>query len=391
MMKKIVCYIIIFCLAVFSSISLDVCAIELSDSELYSISAVLIDGDTGRILYDKNANEQRPMASTTKIMTLIIALEYGNLDDFVTVSDYASRMPEVKLKMKKGEQYKLEDLLYSLILESHNDSAVAIAEHIGGDVQSFAKMMNDKAKEIGLNNTYFITPNGLDAEDENGVHSTTAYELALLMKYCTIDSPAKEDFLEICQTREYSFTDYSGKRSFYLRNKNALLDMLDGVMAGKTGFTADAGYCYVATIRNKDKTYIIALLGCGWPNNKSYKWSDTKKLYKYGNENYDYSTILDNNYSINPIPVRNGIDNDYLDVGINRKVDLLLSDNDIIEYKLCIPDYVCAPIRKNLVVGCLEIYVNNELFDVINIYSYEKIDEKDFLYCLKTTIKSFVP
>ena len=133
---------------------------------LYSKSAVLMDASSGRVLYEKNGEEQLPMASTTKIMTLILTLERADLEDIVEVSAYAASMPEVKLHIRQGEQYRLKDLLYSLMLESHNDSAVAIAEYVGGSVGEFAAMMNHKAEEIGCNNTCFITPNGLDATAE---------------------------------------------------------------------------------------------------------------------------------------------------------------------------------------------------------------------------------
>ena len=131
--------------------------------KLYAKSAVLMDATTGRVLYGKNENEILPMASTTKIMTCILALEYGNEEDLVTFSKNAASMPKVHLGAKQGEQFYLKDLLFSLMLESHNDSAVAIAEHIGGSVEGFAEMMNQKARDLNCNATYFITPNGLDA------------------------------------------------------------------------------------------------------------------------------------------------------------------------------------------------------------------------------------
>ena len=128
------------------------------DLVLYAKAAVLMDAQTGRVLYDKNSSEIMPMASTTKIMTCIVALENGNLDDVVTVSTYAAGMPKVHLGMQSEDQFYLKDLLYSLMLESHNDSAVAIAEHLAGSVEGFARMMNEKAKDLGCNDTYFITP-----------------------------------------------------------------------------------------------------------------------------------------------------------------------------------------------------------------------------------------
>ena len=137
--------------------------------------------------------------------------------------------------MVEGEQFYLEDLLYSLMLKSHNDTAVAIAEHIGGSVEGFAKMMNQKAQKLGCKDTHFVTPNGLDDKDEGGVHSTTARDLAMLMRYAI----QNETFRKITQTREYSFWDLDHKRQFQVSNANAFLDMMEGAISGKTGFTAD--------------------------------------------------------------------------------------------------------------------------------------------------------
>ena len=231
---------------------------------LYALSAVLMDGDTGRVLYEKEGYTARPNASTTKVMTCILALENGAGDDYVEVSKNAASQPEVKLNLKEGEQYYLEDLLYSLMLKSHNDTAVAIAEHIGGSVEGFARMMNEKAKEIGCTNTHFVTPNGLDSADAGGIHQTTARDLALIMSYAI----KNKTFLHITQTRDYSFSDISGKRQFSVHNANAFLDITQDAVSGKTGFTGNAGYCYVAACENEGRTFIISLLGCGWPNNK---------------------------------------------------------------------------------------------------------------------------
>ena len=167
--------------------------------ELRARAAVLMDGDTGRILYGKNQDQTLPMASTTKIMTCILALENASLDDVVEVSSYAASMPDVQLNIREGEQYRLGDLLYSLMLESHNDTAAAIAEHVAGTREAFADMMNQKARDIGCRDTFFITPNGLDAEDPDTgrIHSTTAAELAGILRYCLFQSPEREGFLQV--------------------------------------------------------------------------------------------------------------------------------------------------------------------------------------------------
>ncbi len=187
-------------------------AVKPEPLNLNSRSAVLMDADTGRVLYGKNETEDLPMASTTKIMTCILALENAGPETEVLVSDRAASMPEVKLHIKKGEKYRMEDLLYSLMLESHNDSAVAIAEAVAGSVEKFADMMNRKAVELGCGDTCFVTPNGLDAEDpESGkIHSTTAEDLARILRYCILFSPAKNEFLAITRAPSHAFSDLSG-------------------------------------------------------------------------------------------------------------------------------------------------------------------------------------
>lgn len=185
---------------------------------LYALSAVLMDGDSGRVLFEKNGEEKRPMASTTKIMTCILILENGNPEDAAVTTSYAASMPKVHLGAVQGEEFYVKDLLYSLMLESHNDSAVILAEYLSGSVQEFALKMNEKAKEIGCQDTWFITPNGLDAQEEAEgeikKHSTTASDLARIMRYCIKESPQKEDFLEITKTPSYTFSDVSGRENF---------------------------------------------------------------------------------------------------------------------------------------------------------------------------------
>ncbi len=259
MMKK--CLGIFLCVMLFGT---SACA-KGEPQELYALSAVLMDADTGRILYEKNGREQRPMASTTKIMTLLVTLENADLEGTVEVSDYAASMPDVQLNMRAGEKYRLRDLCYSLMLESHNDTAVAIAEHVGGSVEGFASMMNQKARDLGCTHTYFITPNGLDASDEKGIHSTTAEDLARIMRCCM----KNENFLTITREPSWTFSDLDETRSFTVNNKNAFLNMMEGALTGKTGFTNGAGYCYVGVLERGEKRLIAVVLACGWPNHKT--------------------------------------------------------------------------------------------------------------------------
>ena len=358
---------------------------EEGPSSLYALSAVLMDGDSGRVLYQKEGDVPRPNASTTKVLTCIVALENAPGDDYVEISAKAASQPEVRLGVKKGEQYYLEDLLYSLMLKSHNDSAVAIAEHIGGSVENFAVMMNKKAKEIGCTQTHFVTPNGLDASDTGGVHSTTARDLALIMRYAVKNSM----FCHITQTRDYSFTDIGKKRNYSIHNTNALLDMMDGVVSGKTGYTGDAGYCYVCAWENDGRLFIVSLLGCGWPNHKSYKWSDTKKLLEYGADNFHYRSYF-TVPKTEPVLVKEGKPRDYR---IGSKVYLrgrlvlsqaqqekkiLAGDSEEISCRVNMPDEVEAPVNEGEKLGEVIFSIENEKIAVYSVCAEKNVEKTDF-------------
>lgn len=363
---------------------------DVQSSDLYAQSAVLMDADTGRILFEKDGYTPKPNASTTKILTCILALEYGNREDTVEVSAYAAKMPDVQLNICEGEEYYLGDLLYSLMLESHNDTAVAIAEHIGGTVENFAKMMNEKAKEIGCTSSHFVTPNGLDASDDGGVHSVTAADLALIMRYCIMISPKRDEFLEITRTASYSFTDISGARSYSVSNKNAFLSMMDGALSGKTGFTADAGYCYVGALERDGHTYIVALLACGWPGNKNYKWHDCKLLMNYGIEAFDDRIISDEDIRLMEVSVENGIENNNVKLYASFSEDIILKDTDVVSYIYNIPDHLTAPIYCDSIVGSVEVYINDELYCIEPLYISETIEDKDFNYYINNVLDNFL-
>ena len=265
MWRKILAFLFIVCSVVAQGRGL----VLAEDIDLYAQSAVLMDADSGRILYEKDGSAKLPMASTTKIMTLTVALESGNLDDVVEVSKLAASQPDVQLNIRTGEKYLLRDLLYSLMLESHNDVAVAVAEHIGGSVEGFADMMNQKARDIGAYNTHFVTPNGLDSDE----HYTTASDLALIARYAI----QNEKFIEITNTPSYSFSDIDGARSFTVNNKDAFLTQMDGAIGIKTGFTGKAGYCFVGALKRDDRTFISVVLACGWPPHKTWKWAERER------------------------------------------------------------------------------------------------------------------
>lgn len=399
---KVVTAVIVIIAVIFAQQPLIVRADE-PNLRLYAKAAVLMDADSGRVLYDRCGDEQLAMASTTKIMTLIVTLENASLEDTVTVSSYASSMPPVHLGMRSGEQYRLKDLLLSLMLESHNDSAVAIAEHVGGDVEQFAALMNRKAAEIGCENTYYITPNGLDAAKDDKFHSTTARDLALVMAYCVAKSPQKESFLEITRTPNHSFTDVSGKRSFSCVNHNAFLSMMPGALTGKTGFTAKAGYCYVGALRRDGKTFVVALLACGWPNHKTYKWSDTRALMEYGLANYNYRSFDEVEVpaaATDKVVVSNGQtrkigEKVYMPVevvpdGEHANDGLLMREDEKVTVTLQKVKALTAPVRKGQTIGYLSYMVGNKEWKRVCLVTTEDIRAVDFKWCVCQVVRKWL-
>lgn len=380
------------CLIIYTSVFLALLAPDISvraqeePENLYARSAVLMDADTGRILYEKNGEEVLPMASTTKIMTLLVTLENADLEGTVTVSSYAASMPDVQLNIREGERYRLKDLCYSMMLESHNDAAAAIAEHVGGSVEGFASMMNQKARDLGCYHTYFITPNGLDAEDEYGVHSTTAEDLARIMRFCM----QNDTFLSITREPSWNFTDLDGTRSFTVNNKNAFLNMMEGALTGKTGFTNDAGYCYVGALEREGKRLIVALLACGWPGNRTWKWSDTQTLMNYGLDTYHHETVGEEMIRMEPAAVQDGRKESVelrADIGT---VQMLLKEDDLFRIETDRPSELQAPVEAGEIVGTVAYYLNNEIVDIFPVYAAETVQKIDYWWCLNRILQKWI-
>lgn len=374
-------------------------------SGLYAKAAVLMDAENFRVLYGQNEEQLLPNASTTKILTCILILERMNLEDYASVSSYASSMPKVKLGVREGEYYKINDLLYSLMLESHNDSAVVLAEALSGSVEQFAVMMNQKAKEIGCTDTYFITPNGLDAADGEQEHHTTAKDLAKILSYCVTASPQKEEFIKITGTMEYSFTNYektekdmaAGTRNYSCLNHNRLLSMREDVISGKTGYTSKAGYCYVSAAKQDNRVLVLALLGCGWPSHRDYKWEDSKKLLDYGFEHYKKENLYDKKYehfSLRPLQISNGRQEQLMPQQMvlenGQNTEFLIGTNDILSIRLQQKESVEAPVRKGETVGRILYYLNGEKILERRVLSCKEIKKIDFFYVEKQVLWEYL-
>ena len=281
------------------------------------------------------------------------------------------------------------------MLESHNDSAVAVAEHVAGTKEAFADMMNQKARDIGCTDTYFITPNGLDSTDEDTgkSHSTTAADLAKIMRYCIAVSPKKEEFLEITRAPSHSFSNLDRSRSFSCINHNALLTTMDGAVSGKTGFTNAAGYCYVGAVKKGEKLFVCALLGCGWPPNKTYKWQDMRKLITYGNENFDFYEILNEKVEIADIAVVDGIEDSVgLEVSYpsNPSLKLLMSPSEPVTIKKKIRRELYAPVEAGTPAGQVDYYVGETLAASYPVVTTGRVGRWNPEFCAKTLLNRFL-
>ena len=295
---------------------------------------VVIDRNSNTVLIGKNENQRKKMASTTKIMTAMIVIENSNLSDTVEVSKKAASTGGSRLGLKTGDKLTVLDLLYGLMMRSGNDSAVALAEHVAGSITGFAELMNKKAETLGLSNTHFVTPHGLD-EDE---HYTTAYELALLSKYAMNN----EIFAQIVGTKNYTITINGYPKS--LTNTNELLGVLNGVYGIKTGFTNGANRCLVTCCKRGDMDIICVVLGA---DTKKYRTTDSIKLIEYAFSNFTYVNIDQIISEHFESWKRDNLTSFKINKGISNKLDLQYEN----------PQYPIIPIRNDL-INNLDILIN---------------------------------
>ena len=282
-------------ISVFLVIALGIWTPVASAAEPFRVAAkgaVLIDQDSGRVLFAQNADQRLPMASTTKVMTTLLALENAALSDRVTAGRNAVGVPGTSLYLSEGETLSLEHMLYGLMLRSGNDAAVAVAEHIAGSVPAFADMMNAKAKAIGAN-AHFVNPHGLDAEG----HGISALGLALVMR----QAMKNESFRKITGTQRKIIPWVGNEYSRVLENKNRLLKTYEGATGGKTGYTGKAGRCLVFSAQRDGLSLIGAVLNCP-------TWFDTATaLLDYGFENFRTESALEDGQPIEAVTVNGGV------------------------------------------------------------------------------------
>ena len=393
-MKKILYSILIFLLILlnFSTVCADDVDNEVDFEDTIEVTAsnvselpktnsrryIVYDRISKSMIIGKNEDVKSAMASTTKIMTTIVILEKADLNEKVTVSAKAGGTGGSRFGLKRGDKASVRDLLYGLMLRSGNDAAVALAEHVGGSVKGFAELMNEKAIELGLTNTHFVTPHGLD--DAN--HYTTALELAKLTDYA-MDN---ETFAKIVGTK--STTIYINNQSRQINNTNELLGVLNGVVGVKTGFTNNAGRCLVTETKRNNMDIITIVLGA---DTKKDRTKDSVNLIEYTFSKYKMYNLEEqiikefNKWkNINEkriLIIKGKTSNPKLALGAIEKATIPICDNDKIEYSINALTEVEAPVEQWNVMGTLTVKLNGEILeniDIVNVNEVQKRDWKDY-------------
>lgn len=359
-----------------------------SEPSINSRAAIIYERSSGTVLFGKNENEKRKMASTTKIMTAIVVIEKSNLEDIVTVSKKASGTGGSRLGLHTDDKISVLNLLYGLLLCSGNDAAVALAEHAGGDISNFADLMNLKASELGLTSTHFVTPHGLDNDD----HYTTAYELALITNYAL----KNETFRNIVGTRNYTISINGYSKN--LNNTNELLGNLNGVYGVKTGFTNGANRCLVTSVKRNNMDLICIVLGA---DTKKDRTKDSCQLIEYAFKNFELINIKEkilNEFTNWKICNSSSFT---VEKGISNNIDTVLEDlpynflpvncnqvNDISIYIYCNPTFK-APLSANTTIGYITVCVDSKTLLTLNIYNSNSIPSKKCFNFFNNMIKNY--
>lgn len=329
-------------------------------------SAIAIDSNSLRVLYEKNAFSKKPMASTTKVMTIIVAVENNSLDEIVTISKKAAGTGGSSAKLKAGQKIKLEELLYGLMLKSGNDAAVAIAEHTAGSVEEFAKLMNEKAIELGALNTNFVTPHGLDTNN----HYSTAYDMAVITAYA-LQNPIIAKIVSTSEKTMY-FEDGS---SVYLNNTNKLLSLYNGADGVKTGYTGMAGRCLIGSATQNNWQVITVVFG---EPTSSSRINDTIKLLDYCFNNYTLVNLCDlyqPNFKIN---INKGKKSNITPTYESSLIlPLTEAEKKAITIRKSYLEELTAPINKQQVIGKIDFMLNDVLLGSIKLTSNEEIKRLD--------------
>lgn len=341
-MKRLVCFMLVL-LMMLCAPSAGVSPVRAESVSVSAKGAVVIEMNTGKVLYDKNGRERLPMASTTKIMSALLTAESGGLDERFTVDADAIKVEGSSMGLQEGDIVSKRILMYGMLLPSGNDAANAAAVAVSGSVPKFVQLMNDRAKQLGLRNTHFVTPSGLD--DDTDEHYSTAYDMALLAR-AAIDNGI---FREICGTPRVKLSFGSPPYDRWLVNTNKLLTSFDGVIGVKTGFTDKAGRCLVSACERNGTTLVCVTL------NDRNDWADHKALY-------DSCFGLCEEYTLSAedisVPVVGGTEESISCYSPGVKISLPIGENENVISVTAVKPFVYAPVTQKESVGVVRYYCN---------------------------------
>ncbi|MBR5224805.1 MAG: D-alanyl-D-alanine carboxypeptidase [Clostridia bacterium] len=347
----------------------------LSQGESSAKAACILEMETGRVLFEKNMHERLPMASTTKVMTALLAIENGDLADQVTCSRNAFGVSGTSIYLAEGETLTLEEMLKGLMLSSGNDAAVAIAEHIGGSVDGFAGMMNKRAKEIGANHTHFVNPHGLP-DDE---HYTTAYDLALIAR----EAMKNDVFRRIVSAKQESIPWEGRTYKRVLKNKNALLSSYEGATGIKTGFTSKAGRCLVFGAMREEMEIVGTVLSCA-------EWFDeAARLMDACFDQYDMTHMLGPLESAGEIPVVGG-QKKSVSMCLTQELQLPLAQGENAQVVLEVPFSVQAPVYPGMPLGTARLVLDGQVLGESRIVADERVDVTGIGYNISRVIAGWM-
>ncbi|MBX4259112.1 D-alanyl-D-alanine carboxypeptidase [Clostridium estertheticum] len=347
--------------------------VHAEDLYVNAISAIALDCDSKVVLYEKNAYTPIEIASTTKIITALVAIKCGDLNKKIIISKKAANIRGSEIGLKEGEEITLKELLYGLLMRSGNDAAIAIAEGVSGSVDEFLKLMNEYALEIGLLNSNFESPHGLDSSN----HYSTAYDLALI----TAKAKEVKIFNDIVGSKDIIANDYDFSRSYH--NINKILSILPNSTGVKTGFTGKAGKCLVTSVKIQNRDIIIITLNC------TPRWKETEKINNYIEKNYKYKKVVSKGDILGKIILKNGDSN--LDLVSKKDIIIPVKNDQKIEIKVKKPLYeVYAPILQGEKIGRLDVYANNKLLLTESLVSKSSAYSKTNFRFRFNKIKNFI-
>jgi len=371
LIRKLLCSILILIAVFFTAGQSAFC--EENPPSINAITAVVIEESSGRILYNKNATQKRSIASTTKIMTALVALEHADLDEPVIISKRAASIGGSVMGLRTGDRYTVRELLYAMLMVSANDAAIAIAEHVGGSLEDFAVMMNKKAKSVGADNSNFVTPHGLDCADQY----STAYDVALV----TREALRNPVFAGIVSTYSSNIPGHS------LYNTNELLGVYPGLDGVKTGYTGKAGRCLVTTAKRNGMRVISVVLGSPTRNARAYA---SREILDYAFENYEMTRILDRGDIMASVSIYRGV---------SERVNLIADDGIMLplneqektrmQIRKVTPEMLKAPVYAGAETGFIEYRLDGEVIGRSALTVADNVRRKTYFDYLKSVFGSW--